>query len=257
MTQPPYPPGEPPRDFPRYAGPPPPYQPPHAQQFGAPLDGRTPVWQLPPQLRTSGLAVAALITALCGLGPIAAGLGIAALVSLRTSRLEGFGMAVAGVVIGTVETLLLVVAIAIGFYTADDPVPPPTYTPTYAPNLEPDEDLVYVDELAAGDCFDDSTEEAEVTLAPCGQSHDGEVVASVALGSGAYPGDRGLQEQAERACDQAFAKYVGTTVQKTSLRPDFWAPDRELWEAGDRTVVCATWGPDGDRLRGTVRGTKR
>jgi Septum formation len=246
---------QPPREFPRY-GPAADRQAPSQpdQPFRAPAH-----WYLPPPVRTSGLALAALITALCGLGPIAAGLGIAALVSLRTSRLEGFGMAVAAVAIGAVETLLLVVGIAIAVSGEDDPAPTytPSYQPTYEPPPVPDEDMVYVDDLAAGDCFDEGPEEDEVAVVPCGQPHDGEMVGSVTLGAGAYPGDRGLQEQAERACDQTFATYVGTTVQKTSLRPDFWAPDRELWESGDRVAVCATWGPDGDRLTGSVKGSKR
>lgn len=259
MTQPPYPPGEPPREFPRYGQP---YQPPHPQQYGAPQRGGPSAWYLPPPVRTSGLAVAALITALCGLGPVAAGLGIAALVSLRSSRLEGFGMAVAGVAIGTVETLLLVVAIAIGVGADDDPGP--VYTPpaggTYDPGppADPEGELSYLDEVSAGDCFNDSPEdEAEVFTVACAKSHDGEVTAKVTLPAGRYPGDRGVEDLADASCDKEFAMYVGTTVQRTSLRPAAWMPDREAWESGDREVVCATWGPDGDRLTGSVRGTKR
>jgi hypothetical protein len=64
-------------------------------------------------------------------------------------------------------------------------------------------------------------------------------------------------EAAESACDNAFLPYVGIQITNSILDTDFWYPDSESWDHGDRKVLCIAYGPDGDRLDGSVRGTKR
>ncbi|MEY9944088.1 DUF4190 domain-containing protein [Kitasatospora sp. GAS1066B] len=75
-----------------------PYPHPYAQvgPYPYPYDGR------PVVEGTNGLAITSLVTGVtCCLWPAALGFGIAALVQLRRRRQEGFGIAIAGVVLGT------------------------------------------------------------------------------------------------------------------------------------------------------------
>jgi hypothetical protein len=67
-----------------------------------------------------GLAKGSLICAICGplaliiLGPVALGLGIAARSKMRAANnFDGAGMALAGIIIGSIETVIAVIAIAL------------------------------------------------------------------------------------------------------------------------------------------------
>jgi hypothetical protein len=108
-----------------------------------------------------------------------------------------------------------------------------------------------------GECFDDSDEEDEVVRRPCTQPHDGEIIAGVTLPDGPWPGDREIDKAGEDAGITEFAEYVGSTVKTTKLEWDYWTPTKQLWNANDRLVVCAAYGPDFNQLTGTVKGTRR
>ncbi|TDD29123.1 DUF4190 domain-containing protein [Kribbella turkmenica] len=208
---------------------------------------------------TNGLAIAALATGIGGFcigiaAPVAVGLGIGALVQIRKRHDGGKPMAITGIVLGGLGTvgwlIYLIVMFAIGFSSADDydaSEPASSYS---APST-------YVDDLAVGECFDDGDEEDEVVRRPCTEAHDGEIIAGVALPDGPWPGDREVDKSGEDACATAFAEYVGSTVKTTELEWDYWTPTRQLWNADDRLVVCAAYGPDFDRLTDSVKNTRR
>jgi Domain of unknown function (DUF4190)/Septum formation len=205
---------------------------------------------------TNGLATAALATGIGGIffglaAPVAIGLGIAALVQLKKRQQSGRGMAIAGLVIGSLTTLgylvLFGILIAIGVSSDDDYGAPDSSGPT-----------TYVDELAVGDCFDDRGAEDEVVRRSCAAPHDGEIIAGVTLDDGPYPGNQGVDRAADKACSPEFGTYVGKSADDSELRLQWWTPTRDGWTNGDdRLVVCAAYGPDGDPLTGTVKGTKR
>lgn len=209
---------------------------------------------------TNGLATAALVCGLSGLfcgvtAPVAVGLGIAALVQIKKRQQEGTGQAVAGLVIGGLITLFGLVLIAAGFASgwssADDDYGAPAPVSTYsAPATN-------IDELVVGECFDEGDEEDEAIRQPCSQPHDAEVIARLTLPAGSYPGDKGVQKAGESGCEAEFDTYVGIPWDDSELESDFWWPDRELWNSGDRVIVCAAYGPDYDQLTGSVKGTKR
>lgn len=241
------------------------------QQYGAPPYGQAPSYGPPPygygygypgmgQRRTNNLAVAALVTGLAGLfvavtGPVAVGLGIAALVQLKKRPETGTAQAVIGLVLGSLQTVFwtafLVIMIAVGGDGTDD------YSDEPGPSVSRSADRNYIDELAVGECFDDVREPDEVVRVPCAQPHDGELISNITLPAGPYPGDTKVRKAALAGCDEEFRKYVGNTVDKSELDSDFWYPDEEYWEDDDRLVVCAAYGPDGDKLTGSVKGTKR
>jgi len=115
------------------AGPPPygsgPYGAPGPVPYGAPgAPGQPYPWT--PPAPTDGMAVASLVTSVGGLvllsglpGPLGIGLGIGALRRIRRSGARGRGMAIAGIVVGAVGTvlaaLLVVVVVALFQFGSD------------------------------------------------------------------------------------------------------------------------------------------
>ncbi|MCL1870030.1 MAG: DUF4190 domain-containing protein [Promicromonosporaceae bacterium] len=89
---------------------------PYLNPYGPPAGPPGP--PVPPPGLTDGVSVAALVTGLVGLGPVALGLGIAG--TVRTSRAyrRGKGMAIAGIIIGGLQVLAYTVAITVGITTA-------------------------------------------------------------------------------------------------------------------------------------------
>jgi hypothetical protein len=279
MTEPPYPPGQDrPQDtprFPTYGRPEEPFVPPGPSYQGYPGGpqafsqqppygyGYPPGFGYPgtPQAKTNGLAIAALATGLAGVlfgiaGPVAVGLGIAALVQIRRRHESGTAQAVVGLVLGSLQVVFWTCLLAIGFATGwgGDPggqYASPTSTPSYAMPK------VYVEELAVGECFNDGADEGEVVRMPCNGPHDGELFADVTLPSGPYPGDRKAAAKADATCNTEFSKYVGIAADKSVLSPEFWYPAEDYWTNGDRLVVCAAYGPAGEQLQSRVKGTKR
>jgi hypothetical protein len=209
---------------------------------------------------SNGLAIASLATGIGGFciglaSPVAVGLGIAALTQIKKRGGDGKGMAIAGLVLGALGTigwiLYIVFLVVLGLSSDDD------YSGAPQPNSSYSTPATYVDDLAVGECFDDSGEEDEVIRQPCTDLHDGEIIAGVTLPAGPYPGDKEVDKAGEQSCATAFGEYVGSTVKATELEWDYWTPTKQLWNSGDRLVVCAAYGPDFDQLTGSVKGTRR
>jgi hypothetical protein len=209
---------------------------------------------------TNGLAAAALATGIGGIfiglsAPVAIGLGIAALVQINRRGQAGKGMAIAGLVIGSLVTIgyvvLIGIVIALGSsYDDDYGSPEPVSSYSTGPTTS-------VDDLAVGECFDDGTKEAEVVRQPCTLAHDGEIIADVTLPEGPYPGDNGVDKAADRACSPQFTSYVGKSPDDSELDLSYWTPTRSLWADDDRLVVCATYGPDHEKLTTTTKNSHR
>lgn len=249
---PPYSP-QPPQYGPQY-GQPPPYGP-HVPHFGPYVGGYGYGYPGSPFQRTNSLATAALVTGLVGIvfgfaGPVAVGLGIAALVQLKRRNESGTAQAVIGLILGSLQVLfwgmILIIAIASGGDEDYSSGPSPTYDPNGT----------YIIDLAVGECFDDVADPDEVERVPCAEPHDGELTSNVTLPDEPYSENR-VERAAEAACDREFGKYVGNSVDRSELRSEFWWPDEGSWEEGDRIVVCAAYGPGGDKLTGTVKDSKR
>ncbi|WP_427886357.1 DUF4190 domain-containing protein [Kribbella sp. GL6] len=203
---------------------------------------------------TNSLATAALVSGLGGIvigvsAPVAVGLGIAALVQISRRPQQGKGMAIAGIIIGALVTLgyIALIALVIAFGSSTDT--------SGAPG--PGSSSVYVDELAVGDCFDETSVEDEVIQRDCPVEHDGEMVASVTLPAGAYPGDKAIDDAADQACAGPFGTYVGKSRDESELELAWWTPDKRTWNSGDRRVLCAAYGPGTGKLTGTVKNSHR
>jgi hypothetical protein len=189
--------------------------------------------------------------------PVAIGLGIAALVQIKRRQQAGKGLAIAGLVIGSLVTIgygLLIGFLFVLGSTADEDYGTPEQ-PVSSSSSGP---TTYIDELQVGECFDDSGgADDEVIRQPCTEGHDGELVAIVTPAAGAYPGDSGVDKVADRACTPAFGTYVGKPRDQSELYLDWWTPDKTTWNHGDRRVFCAARGPDDEKLTATVKGSHR
>ena len=210
---------------------------------------------------TNGLATASLVTGLGGLvvglaAPVAIGLGIAALVQIKRRGQEGKGMAIAGLVIGSLVTIgyVLLFGLVIAFgSSSDDDYGAPDPVPSYS-----NDPIVTVDDLAVGECFDDAgRDEDEVIRQPCTTDHDGEIIGNATLPDGPWPGEDGIDKAADRACTPLFTNYVGKPPSASELEPYFWTPTKQLWNDEDRLVVCAAYGPDDEPLTKTVKNSHR
>ncbi len=209
---------------------------------------------------TNGLAAASLATGLGGIliglaAPVAVCLGIAALVQINKRQQSGKGMAIAGVVIGSLVTVGYVIlfgfVIAFGASADDDEYGAPE------PVSSRSGPSTYVDDLIVGECFDDGSGEDEVIRQPCNEAHDGEIVGIVTLPDGSYPGSKTIDKAAESGCTPEFGKYVGKPSDKSELDLTWWTPSKSLWNHGDHRALCAAYGPDDNKLTTTIKNSHR
>lgn len=187
--------------------------------------------------------------------------GVLALGILRRTRERGRALAIGGVVIGGVLTVLAGAAIIVGvsWLTAAAPVPsaeatstsispPPSETP--APAFAP----------GVGQCFAQRGrgEIGDASLVDCAVPHTYELFAQFAAASDAdpYPGDDDIAHAAEAGCVEAFAGFVGLAYDRSALDYVYLSPTRKTWDAGDRRVSCFVTDPTGP-VTGGLRGAGR
>ncbi|WP_323095576.1 DUF4190 domain-containing protein [Intrasporangium sp. YIM S08009] len=192
---------------------------------------------------TNGLAIAALCCGIAGLMPVAAVVGIVlgfvALGQLRRVVQNGRGMAIAGIVLGSLWLVLVVGGIA-AFSL---------YGPTRSSSSGFADGEVFdttknvtVNNLEVGDCFDglpagDGTGQVGVLVRrSCAETHEGQMAASVTL-AGAWPGRDKAVEAAGSACSDALAGVVRPT-DLDALDLVFVGPTTESAWQYDLGVVC-------------------
>lgn len=176
---------------------------------------------------TNGFAITSLVSALvCGVWPLAIGFGIGALVQLRKRRQSGRGLAVAGLVLGTLELLATVVMVII---TVSLPDPSASATGT-----------VSVFTLHQGDCFNTTSSFSEIRALPvsCWNPHTGEVAALVPLGNGVFPGTDEVEAAAAVSCRLTTDTYVTDLwAQSPEVIPSYFAPqDAQSWAVSPQAV---------------------
>lgn len=192
-------------------------------------------WQ--PPKRTNPLAVAALVTGVLAIVPVAVGLALAALRQLRKRDEEGVGLAVGGILASGLWTLLVALIAVIlikgdfSFYGREG-------------------DLGDVASQEVGACLDEQP--AEVT--DCSTPHDLEVFATAQLTEQPWPGTSAVDSDADELCYDAFEGYVGVAQEDSDYDYTFFAPSKREWAEGRRTVVCVIT-PADDYLVGSVKGT--
>jgi hypothetical protein len=200
---------------------------------------------------SNGRAIAALCCGVLGFVPFASiaaiVLGIVALAQLRRVVQNGRGMAVAGIVLGS---LWVAGAVALVVFAV-------TSTPDRDESgaLVPGQ-TVQVSDLRLGDCFDgvpatDGTPMTDATSVACSEPHEGQLAALATLPAGPWPGLEAAALRAESTCSTAVPSGVRVEdrgrVQLIYLYPSSQAS----WRA-DRGVSCILVDPDGGHLTHSV-----
>ena len=181
-----------------------------------------------PRRRTDGLAVASFVTAVVGLGLVGIGLGVAALVRVRRGTGQGRGLAVAGVAIGTVWTVVqaVVVVSLVSTFLASRPLPLAVDGPRDA----------YATQLTTGHCLADLPQDGDVgrvQVVPCDEPHPAQVVSEFRFSPDAvWPGQRDADALVAAGCELSVAE------DEAGLAAVTWAPTEESWADGDRTGLC-------------------
>lgn len=180
-------------------------------------------------------------------GIIAGAVGLA---QVKRTGEKGRGLAIAGIVVGSVMTVLGTVAV-IAFVTfaliagaAGDAA-----TTGDGGLIDPGEDVpADVLSLQVGQCLDDVSTGIITSdnIIDCDVPHTYEVFGEVVVPDGPFPGDDRMDSTAQQSCDEAFASFVGVSYDDSTLEYTYVAPTSDTWELGDRQIACLITDPAGE-----------
>lgn len=212
-----------------------------------PASAQGPAWGPPPPAPPAsggrdGFAITSLVL---GIIPVLAGIlaivfGSIALGRIRRTGRRGKGLAVAGIVLGSlwlvgIATASIIAATNAADGTDDEPVV--------------GRNSVAATELRTGDCPSALPDSAARTLSvvTCTEPHVAEVFASFSISSGAYPGEAELKRIGGDGCTDRLAGFVGPG-REGDFDVVFLYPTDQSWRLGDRAVSCLVTTPDGSPL---------
>ncbi|WP_326652339.1 MULTISPECIES: DUF4190 domain-containing protein [unclassified Streptomyces] len=220
------------------------------------MDPSAQSWQPYPQYArrpsVNGLSVASLVLGIvCCLPPLGLVLGLIALSQIKRKGQRGKGMAVAGIVLSSISTLLVLVAFATGgIGDAWD---------GFRKGMDEASRSRSTLDLHKGDCFNVPGDELEretasVRVVDCAKEHDAEVTGAFKLGkSDAWPGEAAVEPVAEKRCTEINNAYAANApAVPDSAETYYYMPSRRSWRLGDRTVTC-TFAVTEGKLKGSVR----
>jgi hypothetical protein len=178
--------------------------------------------------RTSGFAIASLVFGIIGGIFLSVIFGIVALRRIRTQNLKGRGLAIAGLVLSGLWTLLIAVVVIVALATDAERDPSGRVR-------EAGTESVF--DLRVGDCVNDleeTTVEVAVEAVPCSQPHDAEVISSFEAPRGRLPG------RGQRLPGGGSALFEGARRRGRcrGADPFYLYPTEQGWGNGDRQVNC-------------------
>jgi DivIVA domain-containing protein len=161
------------------------------------------------------------------------------------SRLDVLVIAAMGFVV-----LLAVIVWAVARSSPTTPSAAPT--PSVAPTP------LTINQLRPGDCLTGSDLGGAIAVAvpgfstswpdpfsavPCTQDHIAEVffAGDAWSQSQTYPGDDGVQSQADARCSSAFKAYDGVDLSQSEWSYAYSNPDSSTWPRGDRSLICIAY----------------
>jgi len=195
---------------------------------------------------TNGLAIAALVLGILGLVPplgiIAIVLGAVALQQVTRRNQSGRGLAIAGIVLGSLAVLAWIAISAVLVFSSE-----PERSASGATRAS----RVHVADLKGGDCFSggQADDVSMVTVVPCAEPHESQVVTVFELPEGDYPGEEKVTSAAEQGCSEKADPLVREDRYDV-VEPSFIYPaDAWTWD-GSRAIQCTV-----DATSGTVTGS--
>lgn len=189
-----------------------------------------------PRPRLEGTAVAALVTGLLGLGPVAVALGVVALARTRRRGTRGRALAVTGVVLGAVGTVVIgvVVVLALAALTATRPLGEVSEPQT-----------AHVQQLRPGHCLSALPGDglvSSVQVVPCDHQHTAEVVHEGELDT--WRSQAAADQAGAALCRAALTGGVLSEAQlDAGVEWVVWTPTAGSWRGGDRAVLCVAHAP--------------
>ena len=98
-------------------------------------------------------------------------------------------------------------------------------------------------ELTVGNCLDsvpDAGEVAAVTVVPCSDTHDAQVIAEKTFSGERFPGDARVIAQTTAVCP---GRSITVDAVPEDLELLVWTPSSASWDEGDRQGVCIASSP--------------
>jgi Septum formation len=201
----------------------------------------------PPAKAWDGFSIAALVTALVLLWPVAFVLAIVGIARTGPrSRLQGRWLAVAALLISILEGILTGLLVVVGVIVAHSDIA------NTAADLARG-DRILTSGVDRGDCFvapETLTFDilSSVKKQDCVTTHEVEGIARTSeYADGPYPGESHLRRLAMPTCSGALLDIRQRHREEHSLIVITLVPTRRAWEWGDATVICAVLDPAGPR----------
>lgn len=215
-----------------------------------------------PPSGTDRMAVTSFVLGLLGIVGISAilgiGLGIAALRRMRGTLQQGRGLAIAGIVLGSVWLVVIVALYATGtIFGTTTPGQSAASGSTGASSQGVDPFS-----LAAGDCFDNPavaatgvTNVSSVVQTSCTKPHNAEVFATFTVtgSSASYPGTAQLTSIATTGCNAREKTAVNTALVTKAMTVRLLFPLQSSWKAGHRTISCIIYSPTSNVTSSVVK----
>jgi hypothetical protein len=151
-------------------------------------------------------------------------------------------LAVVGIILGVIA--LVGVAAGVLVVVTHGFRPKTVVTVTYRPAA--------VFGLRPGQCVNTGSDALKPTVLSCARPHDAEVFAVFTLPAAPWPGTSAVRTDAGDGCASRFGSYVDPQLAAAGLAQEFVYPNRDAWQANQRTVVCEVSAAEG-RLTGSVR----
>jgi Septum formation len=106
--------------------------------------------------------------------------------------------------------------------------------------------------LRPGQCINSGSSSLSYTVVSCTSPHDAEVFARFSLPAAAWPGSSAVRQEAGDACASRLGGYLNPRLATIGLTQQYVYPNRDAWDADQRTVVCEVSSGNG-QLTGSVR----
>jgi hypothetical protein len=106
--------------------------------------------------------------------------------------------------------------------------------------------------LRPGQCINSGSSSLSYTVVSCTSPHDAEVFARFSLPAAAWPGSSAVRQEAGDACASKLGGYLNPQLATIGLTQEYVYPNRDAWDADQRTVVCEVSSGNG-KLTGSVR----